>query len=200
MGASEKRGLDRYLQRPPLRWTSQLAYSSTGSSAFKEPMAVEYPVLLGPWACLGSYLQKGPKYRWGWTPRQSVCLSPPPPAPSIPASLTQCPSQCPGTLQGGKVSAHTISCLGGSLRGEAGALPRHRRVGAGTQVFCLPILYSPGRKPMTDPLLEGAAFLFRGAVRVRKAPIVSRGRLPSYSLNNPGHSETGTRTRQPLGQ
>lgn len=54
----------------------------------------------------------------------------------------------------------------------------------------LPSVFFPAREKAHDRPPPGKSSISLLEVQMGKAPLVSRGRLPSYSLNNPGHSET----------
>lgn len=96
---------------------SQLVYNSTGSFALKEPIAIDFLVLIGPSLGLsGELLAERPQVQVGIGFPDISChltlsLSP---LASL-QHLAQCSPQCPRSLLG---AAHTFACSGRSPLGE----------------------------------------------------------------------------------
>lgn len=104
-------------------WMSQLVYSSTGAFVLKEPIAIDFLVLMGPSACLGSCWQKDPKYKWGWISRQPLMSLSDSPSLQHPCSISLI---VPLSDRGhSREAAHTLSCSGRAPGGEEGSSPRH---------------------------------------------------------------------------
>lgn len=113
------------------------------------------------------------------------CHSLTPPVPSIPAASHSLSPSVTGDTPGRQPTPFPAQ---EEPRGRGRVFSKALRARAGTQVLCLTFFPLPGRKPMTDTPGKSSISLLE--VQMGKAPLVSRGSLPSYSLNNPGHSET----------